>query len=79
MTQEHHEEIVGYVIVSCDSLLLLSEVVREARLEVGRARGQNDLVAVDGLSFDHKCDIAKLRLIQDGQEVALIDVSGLYA
>ena len=79
MTQEHHEEIVGYIIVSRDSLLLLSEVVGEARLEVGRARGQDDLVAVDGFSFDHKCNIAKFRLVQNGQEVALVDVSGLHA
>ena len=79
MTQEHHEEIVWYVIVSSDSLLLLSKVVGETRLEIGRARGQDDLVAVDGFSFDHKCDIAKLRLVQNGQEVALIDVSGLHA
>ena len=79
MTQEHHEEIVWYVIVSSDSLLLLSKVVGETRLEIGGARGQDDLVAVDGFSFDHKCDIAKLRLVQNGQEVALIDVSGLHA
>ena len=79
MTQEHHEEIVWYVIVSSDSLLLLSKVVGETRLEIGRARGQDDLVAIDGFSFDHKCDIAKLRLVQNGQEVALIDVSGLHA
>ena len=79
MTQEHHEEIVWYVIVSSDSLLLLSKVVGETRLEIGRARSQDDLVAIDGFSFDHKCDIAKLRLVQNGQEVALIDVSGLHA
>ena len=77
MTQEHHEEIVGYVIVGRDSLLLLSEVVGEARLKVSRARCQNDLVAVDGLSFHHKRDIAEFGLVQDRQEVALINVSGL--
>ena len=78
MTQEHHEEIVGHVIVGCDSLLLFGEVVGEARLEVSRARCKNDLVAVDGLSFDHKCNVAELRLVQNGEEVALVDVCSLH-
>ena len=79
VSQEHHEEIIRHVIVGSDSLLLFSEIVGERRLEVSRARCKNDLMAVDGLAFHHKCYITKLWLVQDGQEVALVDICGLQS
>ena len=53
MSQEHHEKVVWHIVIVSDSLLLLREVVGEGRLKVGGAGGENDLVAIDWLSFDH--------------------------
>ena len=66
MAQEHHEEVVRHVVVSGDSLFFLGKIVRERGLEVGRTRGQDHLVAVDGLAFDHERDVTELGLVQDG-------------
>ena len=66
MSEEHHEEVVGHIVVGSYSLFFLSEVVGEGGLKVGGARGKDNLMAVDWLAFDHQSDIAELRLVQDG-------------
>ena len=65
VSQEHHEEIVRDIVVGGDTLLLFCEIVGEAGLKIGRPGGENDLMAVNGLSFDHKCDVAELWLVED--------------
>ena len=75
MLEEHHEEFVWHVVVRGHSLLPLREVVREGRLEVGRARGKDNLVAVNGLSFNHQGNVAEFALVQDGQEVAIVHLA----
>ena len=65
VTQEHHEEIVRDVVVGGDTLLLFCEIVGEAGLKIGRPGGENDLMAVDGLAFDHQRNIAELWLVED--------------
>lgn len=72
MSQEHHEEVIRHVIVSCHSLLFFSEVVRERCFKVVRSRCQNDLVTVNGLTLDHKCDVTELRLVEYREEVSLV-------
>ena len=66
MPEEHHEEVVWHIVVVGDSLLLFSEIVREGCLKVVRARGEDDLVAVNWFAFYHQRDIAELGLVQDG-------------
>ena len=72
MLEEHHEEVVGNVVVGSYTLLFLREIVREGRLEVVRARGQNYLVAIDGFTLHHQCDVAELWMVQDCKEVLCI-------
>ena len=66
MSQEHHKEVVWHVVVVGDSLLFFSEIVRERCLKVVRARGKDDLVAVNWFAFYHQGDVAELGLVQDG-------------
>ena len=53
MTQEHHEEVVGDVVIVGYTLLFLREVMGERCFEISRTRGKDDLVAIDRFAFDH--------------------------
>ena len=74
MPQQHQQLLVGQpALVEVDhAQVLLREVVAEQGLEVGRARGEDDLVRVDLLALDEQGDVAELFLVQDGEEVLLL-------
>ena len=78
MAEEHHEEVVGDIVVGGHALLLLCEVVRERGLEVGGAGGEDDLVTIDRSAFHHESDIAEVGLVQDREEVSLVDTHTLH-
>lgn len=72
MAEEHHEEVVGDIVVGGHTLLLFGEVMGEGGFEVGRPRSQNHLVSIDWLAFDHQRDVTELLLVQDREKVFLI-------
>ena len=71
MFQHPHKMVVGDTTFCEIDLffILLLEIMWKERSKVGWTRSKDDLVAVDGLAFNHQSNVRKVFLIQQSQEV----------
>jgi len=75
VSEEHAEEFIWHVIISNDTLFLLSKVMRERRFEVDRPRSEDYLVTIDRLAFDHQSDVTEVGLVENAEKVFLVHPS----